>query len=232
MNMKDIFLVDADDTLLDFHGVSAKALRAAFLASNLPWKEEYLSVFREVNDAFWRALERKELTREALMERRFPAYLARLGFAGVDGAAFNRLFIEYLATHPAYNVGAEAFLQELNEMGRVYIVTNGTGWIQKSRFTLVGLYAYATDVFVSDKIGYEKPAKEFTDYAVAHIPDFLIERAVWIGDSLSADISAAKHAGICSIWYNPERKKATGKARPDFEAENFAQILKILRSNV
>ncbi len=65
--MKDIFLVDADDTLLDFHGVSGKALQAAFAKSDLPWKEEYLPLFREVNDGFWQALERKELTREQLM---------------------------------------------------------------------------------------------------------------------------------------------------------------------
>ncbi len=150
----------------------------------------------------------------------------------MDGKAFNRLFIDYLATHPAYNEGAEAFLQELNRMGRVYIVTNGTGWIQKSRFTLVGLYAYAKDVFVSDKIGYEKPAKEYTDFVLSQIPDFSLERTVWIGDSLTADIAAANQAGICSIWYNPHRKRAKGEIQPDFEAENFAQILKILRSNV
>ncbi len=227
--MKDIFLVDADDTILDFHGASKLALKAAFSSSGIKWKAEYLPVFREVNDGFWQALERKELTRAELMERRFPSYLARLGLHEVDGAAFNQRFIEHLATHPIYMEGAETFLRELGKLGRVYIVTNGTAWIQKSRFEISGLNGYATDVFVSDKIGFDKPAKEFTDYVLAHIPNLALERAIWIGDSLSADVQAANQANMTSIWFNPRHKKGNGKSSPTYESDNFKDILQIIR---
>ncbi len=227
--MKDIFLVDADDTLLDFHGSSERALKGAFAALGLPWKEEYLPVFYQINDGFWERLERKELTREELMEQRFPHFLKALGFQDADGKAFNRSYLEHLSTHPVYNDGAEEFLRRLQALGRVYIVTNGTAWIQNSRFTIANLWQYATDAFISEKIGYDKPAREFTDYALSHIPQFSLERAVWIGDSLTADIKAANDAKMTSVWYNPCQKEGKTGIYPEYEAQSFQEILEILR---
>ncbi len=227
--MKNIFLVDADDTILDFHGASALALKHAFTESGVAWQEGYLSEFKRINGGLWEALERKELTRSELMERRFHIYLEKTGFSQLDGDAFNKLFLEHLATHPVYIDGAEAFLRALGEMGAVYIVTNGTAWIQKSRFDISGLWSYARDVFVSDLIGHDKPAKEYTEYVISHIPDFAKERAVWIGDSLSADIKAAREADILSVWYNPHKKEGTGALLPDYTAENFERILAFLK---
>ncbi len=227
--MKSIFLVDADDTILDFHGASAKALRFAFEQSGLTWKEEYLAEFRKVNGGLWEALERREITRAELMATRFHIFLKHLGYERFDGDAFNKVFLEHLATHPLYIDGAEDFLRTLGEIGEVYIVTNGTAWIQKSRFDISGLWGYAKDVFVSDVIGYDKPAKEYVDYVLSHIPNFEREKAVWIGDSLSADIRSAKVANVTGVWFNPQGKTAGGEAPPDYTARSFDEILSILQ---
>ncbi len=229
--MKNIFLVDADDTLLDFHGSSAVALKEAFLGAKIAWKDEYLSEFKKINGGLWEALERRELTRAELMARRFHIYLAHLGMGEVDADEFNKRFLTHLATHPIYLEGAEDFLVKLRTMGSVYIVTNGTAWIQKSRFDIAGLWGYAEDVFVSDVIGFDKPAKEYTDYVMAHIPNFEKEKAVWIGDSLSADIKAASEGGITSVWYNRRKKEPSGDIRPDYIAESFSQIVAFLQRN-
>lgn len=223
--MKDIFLVDADDTILDFHASSDLAVRHAFSLTGRAWDESYLAKFHEVNDSLWEALQRKEIVRAELLRTRFPLYLQTLGITGVDGEAFNRAYLKFLSENPVYIQGAEAFLQKLNALGRVYIVTNGTAWIQKSRFERAGLYAYAQDTFVSDTIGADKPAKAYTDFVVAHIPDFDRERAVWIGDSLSADIRAANEAGITSVWFNPKGKKRTAGAVPDYEIHTFEEAI-------
>ncbi len=227
--MKNIFLVDADDTILDFHGASATALQTAFAESGIAWKEKYLTEFKRINGGLWEALERKELTRKELMERRFHIYLEETGFKKIDADEFNKIFLTHLATHPIYIVGAQEFLMKLGKLGRVYIVTNGTAWIQKSRFDISGLWSYAEDVFVSDLIGFDKPAKAYTDYVVAHIPDFSAENAVWIGDSLSADMKAANEAKITSIWYNRNKKAAMGEIVPDYAFENFEDILTFLQ---
>ena len=226
--MKDIFLVDADDTLLDFHGVSETALKEAFVSSKLTWKEEYLQEYKRINDGLWQALERKELSRTELMDRRFHIYLSALGLGEADADSFNREYIRILSTRPVYIDGAEDFLKALKEKGKVYIVTNGTAEIQKSRFTIGKLYEKTDGVFVSQEAGYDKPDRRYTDYVIERIPHFKKERAVWIGDSLTADVKAAQDAGITSIWYNPHKKAGNGKIFADYQAENYQEILDIL----
>jgi 2-haloacid dehalogenase len=227
--MKNIFLVDADDTLLDFHGASAIALKTAFIESGVAWEDRFLSEFKVINAGLWEALERKELTRKELMERRFHIFLKYMGMDSIDADAFNQIFLKHLATHPIYIDGAQEFLTELRKLGRVYIVTNGTAWIQKSRFDISNLWSYAEEVFVSDLIGFDKPAPEYTQYVINHIPDFCVENAVWIGDSISADIKAANDAKITSIWYNRHSKTLTGNILPDYTFVNFEEILTFLQ---
>ena len=227
---KQIFLVDADDTVLDFHGASEKALKYAFEQSGLAWQDEYLPKFRAFNAKLWEALERKELTRDELMDTRFCLFMQHIGLKQVDGNAFNRLFLDFLANNPIYMDGAEAFLKILKTMGRVYIVTNGTAWIQKRRFTIANLYTYADGVFVSQAVGVDKPDKRYTEYVMAHIDGFEKQKAVWIGDSLSADIKAANDAEITSIWFNPAKKQLNGTAYPDYIVHNFHDVLKILQT--
>ena len=226
--MKNIFLVDADDTILDFHGASALAIKAAFQSADVAWQDVYADVFKTLNDGLWESLERKELTRKQLLEKRFPLYLQTLGLKEVDGAEFNRQYLHFLATNPIYVQGAGKFLKELGKLGRVYIVTNGTEYIQKSRFEIAGLWNYIDNAFISDCIGFDKPAKGYTDYVLSHIENFAREKAVWIGDSLSADIKAANEAGIESIWFNPKKKTLNGKAQPQHIAVDFDEIMQIL----
>jgi YjjG family noncanonical pyrimidine nucleotidase len=224
----DIFLVDVDDTILDFHTSAIRAIQAAFEGYGVEWKDAYESTFTTFNNSLWAQLERKEITREYLHETRFPRYLALLGFDDISGKEFNEKFLAHLSTHPIYFNGAQDFLTELNKLGRVYFVTNGTLWIQRSRFDVANLWGYALDTFVSEVAGADKPAKQYTDYVLARIPDFCKEKTVWIGDSLTADIQAAMNAGIDSIWFNPKNKQGRDGLKPTYAVDSYAKILKIL----
>ncbi len=228
--MKNIFLVDADDTILDFHGVSAIALKIAFAESGIVWEERFSIEYKKINEKLWEALERKELTRSELMGKRFDVVLEHLNIPKVNGREFNKKYLHYIATQPVYFEGAENFLAELNKMGDVYIVTNGTAWIQDSRFEKSQLLKYAQKAFISERVGFDKPDKRYTQYIMENIPNFNVENAVWIGDSLSADIKAANDAGITAIWYNHYKKELKGDYRPDFIADNFEEILSFLKS--
>ena len=221
----NLFLVDADDTLLDFHSSSRAALIATFEHFGYPWQASYGERFSRFNAGLWERLERKEITRKELMDTRFMLFLQLLEISDVDGRAFNEFFLQHLSTHPIYFDGAQDFLCKLRQYGKVYIVTNGTAWIQKSRFDIAKLWDYADDVFVSDLIGADKPAKAYTDYVMAHIPNFQKERAIWIGDSLSADIRAANEAEVDSVWLNFAKKQRSNAAVPTYEATSFAEIL-------
>ena len=227
---KTIFLVDADDTILDFHGASSCALKHAFVATGLGWKQAYAEEFKKFNDGLWERLERKEITRKQLIDSRFPWFLEYLNLPSV-GNIFNEHYLKYLSENPIFIEGAENFLEKLRDMGRVFIVTNGTEWIQNERFTRSGLFSMCEAAFISDKIGFDKPAKGYSDYVFSHVEGFEKEKAVWIGDSLSADIKAANEASVTSIWFNPHKKKGNGKAIPDYEVANFDEILTILQKN-
>lgn len=225
--MKDIFLVDADDTLLDFHGASGLALKYCFSLFQEQWDKAFLQVFKRINDGLWAALERKEITRNELIKTRFSIYLNALG-KDYDAESFNREYLQYLATNPLYFDGAEEFLVELRKRGKIYIVTNGTEWIQKSRFQRSGLDGYAEKVFISDAVGYNKPDVRYTQRVMDGIENFELERAVWIGDSLSADIAGANAVGMTSILYDPTLKKEKEGIKPDYIAKNYKEILDIL----
>lgn len=226
--MKSIFLVDVDDTILDFHGVSAEAFRNACLENDLPWSEELQRRYQMFNLSLWERLERKELTREELMRERFAWFFQEEGLQNADGYAINRSYIAYISNHPRYLLGAEKFLQELSEMGRVFFVTNGTEEIQKSRFDIAGLWEKGEATFISQRIGHDKPSKDYTAYVFSHIPRFDREQTVWIGDSISADMRAARDAEVTAIWFNPQGKRNTSDVIPDYEVRDFKEILEIL----
>ena len=227
----DIFLVDVDDTILDFHAAAINAIKAAFAHFSVMWEDSFEETFTIFNASLWAQLERKEITREYLHETRFPRYLKLLGFSDISGHEFNEQFLNHLSTHPIYFEGAKQFLKELNAMGRVYFVTNGTLWIQKSRFDIANLWKYAQDTFVSEVVGADKPAKQYTDYVLNHIPNFNKAKTVWIGDSLSADIQAAIQSDIDSIWFNPKEKQGKEGILPTFTAQNYGEILEYLKKN-
>ena len=118
---KEIFLVDADNTLLDFHASSFLAIQETFKSFSVEWKEEYAQIFTRLNDSLWEKLERKELTRDKLVKIRFPLYLNELGLTQIDGDEFNEQYLHLLSTRPAYITGAKEFLTKLKQNGRVYL---------------------------------------------------------------------------------------------------------------
>ncbi len=218
--------------MLDFHASSFLAIKETLGSFSIEWQEEYAKIFTRLNDSLWEMLERKEITREKLIKIRFPQYLTELGLTKIDGEEFNEKYLHLLSTRPLYIPGAEEFLKALKKNGRVYIVTNGTEWIQKSRFSILGIGEFVDGIFVSDTIGADKPDPKYTKYVLDGIDGFETSRAVWIGDSLSADIQAAVEANIESIWYNPSDKKLkTSKIIPTAIARSFSEILSILGIN-
>ena len=89
----NIFLVDVDDTILDFHTSAINAIRAAFLTYGVEWKEDYEREFVKFNTSLWAQLERKEITREYLHETRFPRYLKILRLLSLSYAQLKRVDI-------------------------------------------------------------------------------------------------------------------------------------------
>ena len=67
-------------------------------------------------------------------------------------------------------------------------------------------------MFISEKIGYEKPSVSFFDHCFQNIPDFEKEQTLMVGDSISSDIQGAIHAGIDSCLLLPSGQPAASAA--------------------
>ena len=200
--MKDIFLLDIDETLFDFPREEREALWRTLKKRGAEPTEEMLSRYHAINESYWKKLERGEITRARLVVERFEVFLREYGRAD-SPEEFSKEYFPELASGGKFYEGAEAFVKALKERGRIFLVTNGAQFTQTRRIAASGLGAYADGVFISEAIGINKPAKEYAAYVEAHIEGYDRSCAVWVGDSLTSDAPCAASLGIDFILYRP-----------------------------
>ncbi len=225
--MKNNFLLDADETVLDFIRSSEESFRAAMNELGERQAAEHYGDFKEINDGLWREYERGEICKKDLMTARFSRFFARL-HSGADAGEANALYFSKLCRAGYLLPGAAEFMRELKRRGRVYLITNGTPAAQYGRLESLGLSGFFDGVFVSDEIGYAKPDVRFFEFVLA-AAGAKKEDCLMIGDSLTSDIKGANASGIESIWFNPKGKNAAG-ACPDHTADSYQSILEIVDS--
>ncbi len=222
--MKDIFLLDMDDTLLDFRRAERTNLVKTLSGYGLRADDGVVARFHEINDGLWKMLERGELTRERLLVLRFEMLFVELSAEANAEAVANTYFHNFQHICCPFP-GALFFLERLHAKGRAYIVTNGSADIQTKHIDDAGFRPYLSDVFISETVGWHKPSAEYAAYVAAHIPDFDRGRAVFIGDSLTSDRMCARRMGVDFLLFAP-----TG-APPGYEgaaASDFREALRIL----
>jgi 2-haloacid dehalogenase len=222
MSKYKILFMDADNTLLDFSKAEAQALAEVFRKYNVCKEDmlsEVISKFSEINDALWKRLEKKEVTREYIIANRFKDTFEFFGIyysaeMGIEEEYFSSLCFQYPLIE-----GAEAVCRELSENYDLYIITNGTKKIQDSRMAGCGLLPYFKGVFISQELGVNKPAKEYFDKVFEAVTKlsgpFDKSEVLVVGDSVSSDIKGAVNAELDGCWYNPD-----GKALP----KNFDEL--------
>ena len=201
--MKDIFLLDLDETLLDFPRTERKNLHRTLLKFGMQADERQLLRFHEINDSLWKKLERGEITRARLLLKRFELFFEEYGFQADIETVAKAYFAGFQEICFPYD-GALEFVKTLSALGRVFIVTNGSALIQKRHITDAGFLPYIKGAFISEEIGFNKPSMEYADYVEAHIEGYQRGHAVWIGDSLTSDGKCAQNRGIDFILYEPK----------------------------
>ena len=154
------FLLDADETILDFVRSSEESLAHTMRAFGLPYGKEMYAAYKRINDGLWREYERGEIDKKSLMRERFSRFFASLGIEA-DPDAANAMYFETLCRTGYLLAGADAFLHALKERGRIFLVTNGTPAAQYGRLASLGLENFFDGVYISDEIGYKKPDARF-----------------------------------------------------------------------
>lgn len=220
-------LFDLDDTLLDFKRAEAEAIRYTLAEFGIEPTDENIKLYSRINLSCWEKLETGEYTRDEVLHRRFDILFDTLGVEG-DSHATQKLYEYRLSLGAYYIEGAEELLGKLYGKYRLYLATNGIVNVQKRRIADSGIGKYFDGLFVSEKIGYNKPDKRFFDAAFCEIPDFKHSETVIIGDRLPSDILGGINAGIKTVYYNPMGKENDTGITPDYEIRDLGEIEELL----
>lgn len=223
-------LLDLDDTLLDFQKAERAALVKTLTELNIEPKEETLARYSVLNLAQWRLLEKGELSRDEVKLRRYRLLFEEIG-ADCSAQKAAELYEGYLGIGHYFIDGAEELLDVLSMDYSLYLVTNGTACVQEGRIESAGIAGYFKGIYISEKIGFNKPSKEFFDHCFAQIPDFEKEEAVIVGDSLTSDIQGGKNAGVKTIWFNPTQSVNASPIRPDYEIMTLQELPILIKNS-
>ncbi len=224
--IRNIFF-DLDDTLFDFKRAESEAIRETFIKLGIEHSDESISLYSKINRSCWEMLERRELTRAEVLTKRFELLFSTLGIEG-DPDKTQKIYERELSLRGYYIDGAEELLHELSREYDIYLATNGIITVQEPRIASTGISKYVKNIFISERLGFDKPDKRFFERAFSQIEGFRHDESIIIGDSLSSDILGGYNAGIKTVYFNPKGKSTEGSVRPDYEIRSLADIKKIL----
>ncbi len=221
--------IDLDDTIFDFHKAEKTAIASTLEKIGIEPKESTLKRYSEINRKMWQRLELGELTRKEVLIERFRALFDELEVFK-DPYETKKIYEEKLAIGHYFIEGAEEVLDTLFGKYRLFIMSNGTAHVQDSRIASSDIPKYFEEIFISEKVGFNKPAIEFFDACFSTIKNFSKDESIIIGDSLSSDIRGGKNAGIKTCLFNPDKKPITGALTPDFEIASLKELPKLLEN--
>ena len=224
----DTLLFDADGTLLDFEVAEREAFIIAMTRFGFLADDNMISVYSRINESLWKMLERKEIEREALKVRRFAELAQTLG-VHYDALKMARTYEHELSKQSHLLSGAYEVCAQLAQKCRLYIITNGFKMIQEGRLQRSLIYPFFSNVFISEEVGFDKPAPEFFDAVKRSIPDYCPDRTLIIGDSLTSDILGGIGAGIPVCWFNPKHKPTPENMSVDHVIDNLFELIDITK---
>ena len=96
----DAILLDVDGTLLDFGMSEKQGMKVVLEQYGFEPTEERLLLYHEINEGFWSAFERGEVTKDNLVRQRFETFFDRL--AGRWTAMRQRSCTGGSWTHPPF----------------------------------------------------------------------------------------------------------------------------------
>lgn len=218
-------LIDIDDTIFDFEKCSKNSFLKTLEKFNLKFKEEDFSYFIKVNDILWTKQKLGEINiKEVFIKRDY--LMGKYFNLDIEKGLFNDLFVKFLYDEIEMVDGIEDLLLYLSDKYKIFTASNGIFKMQENRLKKSNLDKYFDNVFVSDKIGFEKPDKKFFQ-KIIDLTKFSNDDLIMIGDSIKSDIIGAKNSKIKSIYFNKEDKKISDK-NFTYQVKNLSEIKKIL----
>ncbi|MCH5191123.1 MAG: YjjG family noncanonical pyrimidine nucleotidase [Oscillospiraceae bacterium] len=222
-------LWDIDGTLLNFLKSEKYGIKKCFELFGLgECTDEMIERYSKINQKYWKRLELGEITKPQVLRGRFEEFftLENLGFDRIDD--FNSEYQVRLGDKVFFFDNGPETVEALRGRVKQYAVTNGTYIAQKRKLELSGLDKIFNGIFISDKIGFEKPSVEFFDYVRKNIPPYDNSEIMIVGDSLTGDMRGGNNAGYLCCWYNPDGKTNNTDIKIDYEITDLQQVIDII----
>jgi len=194
------FLIDADNTIFDYDRAEREALFGTLAEAGLEPAPPTLEAYRRINDGFWRAFERGEVTQEGLKVERFRLLLAEAApGCRTSPEAISRRYLELLADQVHLLPHAAAAIVDLSRRVLLGLATNGLPEVQRSRLERAGLASCFHTVLISGEIGIAKPDPRFFLLGAERL-GLPTSEVLCVGDVPGTDVRGARAAGMASCW--------------------------------
>ena len=193
--------------MLDFKRAERESICGALEQHGITADDKIIDRYSKINDDLWKKLELGEIKKSDLKWKRFQLLAEEFGFE-YDSLAVSDSYAVELSEKSHLLGNALEICQNLSKTHRLYLITNGFKFMQRRRFDLSPLVPLFSGVFISEEIGYEKPAIQYFEAVASSIENFDSSKTLVIGDSISSDILGGINAGIDVCWFNPEHKPA------------------------
>ena len=222
-------LWDVDGTLLDFSAAEKAAVQKLFIEFGLGGcTDGMVARYSAINDAYWKRLERGEITKAEVLVGRYRDFFSELGIDPDLAEPFNARYQIALGDTVVYRDDSLNVVKALHGRVKQYVVSNGTIVAQTKKLERSGLGRWMNGIFLSEQLGAEKPSPAFFERVFAALPDIRKEDMLIVGDSLTSDMKGGLMAGIPTCWYNPQSLPRPADMAIAFEIQNLQQIYELL----
>ena len=186
----------------------------------------FYGLYQQRNSELWVEYAAGKVTKDELNRQRFFYPLQAVGIEdALLAKQFSEDFFAVIPTKSKLMPHAGEVLDYLHGRGyNLYILSNGFRELQRRKMQSAGIARYFRDIFVSERLGADKPSRAFFQACFDAIPDFDPAAAIVVGDSLTSDIRGARNAGLRSCWYDP----GDLPPRPDIVPDHIIRDLREL----
>lgn len=217
---------DLDHTLWDFESNSRQTLSDLFHQYINPIfeaeLEQFIRLFRRVNDNLWDDYNRGLIDKNVIRERRFVEIFAHLDID--DEELAQKISKKYLFACPRQArllPNTIEILEYLAPNYELHILTNGFDDVQSIKLECSGINNYFQSVITSESAGHKKPALDFFSHALSST-DVQSHEVIMVGDNLKTDIAGAINASIDAVYFNP-----SGNGRPHKAHHEITDLLEL-----
>lgn len=224
--IKTVFL-DLDDTLLDFKRAEKNAVKNMLAHFGIEPEDKIAERYAVLNSEQWQLHEKGILTLAEVKVTRYERLIDEFSLP-LDAHEATACYEDMLCIGHFFMPGAEEMLKAIYKKYDLYLASNGTPRVQRSRIKSSGMEKYLKNIFISGEIGFNKPDTKYFEYCFSRVENFSRETAVMIGDRPTSDIKGGNDAGIRTIRFNPRGEENPVDIVPTYEVKALAEIPSLL----